>query len=126
MAQSMHALSASAPRRFSVVRTFVQEVHRRRACGEPHAALPFRPDHGHKMLDDLRGKQTNPGYTAIGRLRGLAECRGLQTAILRYEQEKAGGATAPSTKLGAAEADATASAASRDSAVQDTKRLRAQ
>jgi len=64
----------------AVVAVLLGEQKRRRDRGDPNWRIPFRPDHGHELLDDV-GKATHPGYPAIGRLRGLAEIRGVMTAV---------------------------------------------
>lgn len=71
---------------YAVIKALVTEEERRKKAGITRS-IPVRPDHGHQMLDDLK-KQTNPGYSAIGRLRGLAEIRGVEYAIKRTFFEK--------------------------------------
>ena len=65
---------------YQVVKVLLLEEQRRQRAGLSDAHLPFRPDHGHQMLDDL-SKKTYPGYSAIGRIKGLAELRGLIRGI---------------------------------------------
>jgi len=65
-----------------VVSTLIAEEARRRGEGRADAIIPMRPDHGHLIIDDI-GKTVNPGYSCIGRLKGLAELRGVMRTIER-------------------------------------------
>lgn len=64
----------------SLITTLLEEQNRRKLSGDDRWRIPFRPDHGHELLDDV-GKPTHPGYPIIGRLKGLAELRGVMTAV---------------------------------------------
>lgn len=68
---------------YKVMRALVKECDKRKENGRSDYRIPFRPDHGHQMLDDLNKKIKFHGYSAIGRLRGLAELRGLEEGIRR-------------------------------------------
>jgi mannonate dehydratase len=64
----------------ALVAAALAEERRRAAVGRADVSIPFRPDHGQDILDDLK-RQAQPGYPAIGRLKGLAELRGILTAL---------------------------------------------
>jgi mannonate dehydratase len=72
----------------AVVRALMREQKRRKVEGRADWQIPLRPDHGHELLDDV-GRKTHPGYPMIGRLRGLAELRGVMMAVAALDQDAA-------------------------------------
>ena len=71
---------------FEIMKALINEQAKRVKNNRKDIRLPFRPDHGHQILNDI-DKKTNPGYSEIGRLKGLAELRGLELGIRKSIQK---------------------------------------
>ena len=65
---------------YGVLKALLEEQHKRKANGRKDLRMPFRPDHGLKILDDFN-RQSNPGYPLVGRMKGMAEISGLELGI---------------------------------------------
>ena len=71
----------------AVIHELIKEQVRRQRAGRTDWRLPFRPDHGHTMLDDLaKPRPANPGYSCLGRMRGLAELRGVICGLMACDR----------------------------------------
>lgn len=71
---------------YALIKALLEEENQRRKAGRNDTAIPMRPDHGHLLADDI-GKKVNPGYSMLGRMKGLAELRGAIYAVERMQAE---------------------------------------